>query len=282
MPGHASVLVPLDGSKDAENALPVAALLARVYDLPVRLLHVIDNADEVLTPQVLDRAQEVFSTYALELAARHGIDTAKAVAEVGYGAPAATVLAAAEGVRFVVIATHGRGGFKATFIGSVADKVVRGAGVPVVTVPGVGSPAAMDQKPILVALDGSPEAEAGLEAARDVAKRAALKLTIVRAISVPPPVGIEFAYYPPDILTTMQAAAKDYLAAVARPGEETRLVNGAAAVAIEQTATDIDAGLIVMTSRGKGLAARLALGSTTDRVLHSVQRPLLIVPVSEE
>ncbi|KAA0233423.1 MAG: universal stress protein [Dehalococcoidia bacterium] len=281
MPGHASVLVPLDGSKNAENALPMAALLARAYDLPVRLLHVIDDTDEVLTPQALDRAQEVFSSYALDLAARHGVDTSKAVAEVGYGSPAATILAAAQGVRFVVIATHGRGGFVATFIGSVADKVVRGADVPVVTVPGVGEPSALDRKPVLVALDGSPEAEAGLRDARELAGRADLKLTLVRAISVPPPVGIEFAYYPPDILTTMQAAAQDYLKSVARPGEETRLVHGGAALAIEQTAAEIDAGLIVMTSRGKGLAARLALGSTTDRVLHSVQRPLLIVPVPE-
>ncbi len=281
MPGHASVLVPLDGSKNAENALPMAALLARAYDLPVRLIHVIDNADEMLTPQALDRAREVFSSYSLDLAARHGIDTSRAVAEVGYGPPAATILAAAEGVRFVVIATHGRGGFVATFIGSVADKVVRGADVPVVTVPGVGEPAAVDSRPILVALDGSPEAEAGLEAARDLAKRAAVKLALVRAISVPPPVGIEFAYYPPDILTTMQAAAQDYLKGIARPGEETHLVHGAAATAIEQIAANINAGLIVMTSRGKGLAARLALGSTTDRVLHSVQRPLLIVPVAE-
>ena len=34
-----------------------------------------------------------------------------------------------------------------------------------------------------------------------------------------------------------------------------------------------------MTSHGKGLATRVALGSTTDRVMHSLHRSLLIVPV---
>jgi nucleotide-binding universal stress UspA family protein len=140
----------------------------------------------------------------------------------------------------------------------------------------------LDKRPILVALDGSPEAERGLEAARDLAKRAGAKIVLVRAFSIPPPVGIEFAYYPPDLLTTMQTAAQEYVAGAAQPGERTVLIQGSPAGAIEQAATDVNAGLVVMTSHGKGLAARLALGSTTDRVLHTVHRPMLIVPITEE
>ncbi len=93
--------------------------------------------------------------------------------------------------------------------------------------------------------------------------------------------GIEFAYYPADLLTTMRAAAQEYLAGIAQAGERTALIQGSPAGAIEQAATDANAGLVVMTSHGKGLAARLALGSTTDRVLHAMHRPLLIVPTSE-
>ena len=56
----------------------------------------------------------------------------------------------------------------------------------------------------------------------------------------------------------------------------------APAAAIEEAANKYDAGLIVLSSSGKGLARRIALGSTTDRVMHSVQRPLLIVPIRDE
>ena len=275
----AAILVPLDGSKNAENAVPMAALLSRLYDLPVRFIHVLDEAELGSARGAIERPREVFTGYAVDLAQRHGIDGARVSAEVGVGSAAATILAAADHVRFLVIATHGRGGFKAMVIGSVADKVVRGARVPVVTVPGVGAPVTLDHKTILVALDGSLEAEQGLAAGRDLAKRAGARIALVRAFSVPPPVGIELAYYPPDLLTTMQSAAQEYLASTAKPGEQTTLMQGVAAPAIEQVATDLDVGLIVMTSHGRGLAARLALGSTTDRVLHAVHRPLLIVPI---
>jgi nucleotide-binding universal stress UspA family protein len=37
-----------------------------------------------------------------------------------------------------------------------------------------------------------------------------------------------------------------------------------------------------MTSSGKGLAERITLGSTTGRVMHTLHRPLLIVPTGEK
>jgi len=98
---------------------------------------------------------------------------------------------------------------------------------------------------------------------------------------VPPPVGAEFAYYPPDVLESVQQGAEEYLAQSAQPGERTVLAQGQAAQVIEESAEQLGAGLIVMTSRGKGLAARITLGSTTDRVMHAVERPLLVIPVPD-
>jgi len=45
-----------------------------------------------------------------------------------------------------------------------------------------------------------------------------------------------------------------------------------------EASEEIDAALIVLTSSGKGLGKRLALGSTTDRVVHGAKRPVLVVP----
>ena len=55
-------------------------------------------------------------------------------------------------------------------------------------------------------------------------------------------------------------------------------MQGDAATAGRDAAEQHNAGLIVLTSTGKGLAKRVALGSTTDRVVHSTKRSVLVVP----
>jgi len=276
------ILVPLDGSKIAENAIPVAARLSRALSRPVRYLHVLEQSDSVIAPQDADDARAAFKPYALHLGEKSGLDAASQSAEIGWGPPAPTILAAAEDASLIVIASHGRGGFRSMLIGSVADKVVRGATTPVLVVPGIEGPAAIDSSPVVVAVDGSAEAEYGLTAARDISHRLGTELVLVRAYSIPPPVGAEFAYYPPDVLESVEKGAEEYLAEHAQPGERTVLAQGQAAQVIEETAEKLNAGLIVMTTRGKGLAARIALGSTTDRVMHAVERPLLLIPIPGE
>ncbi|MBA4179877.1 MAG: hypothetical protein C0506_04740 [Anaerolinea sp.] len=272
-----TILVSLDGSHLAERALPLAAWLAGATGGRVRLVHVIDDERLRDQPAELKTASERFAAYAGGLAKTNGLFDA--TTEVLAGDPASRLLEAAAECGFVVMATHGRGGFRAAIIGSVADKVVRGTPVPILVVPGTGRtevPSA--DKPFVVGLDGSPEAERGLALARELAARTGAKVTLVRAFHIPPPAGVEFSYYPPDVLTSLQEAAEEYIRSVAKPGEGERLVQGDAATAILETAKEVDAGLVVLTSGGKGLAKRLAFGSVTDRVLHALERPLLVVP----
>lgn len=272
-----AIVVPLDGSALAEAALPVAAWLSTATGAAVRFVHVIDDERLADTPQELTLAKDRFGTYSRGLADRAGI--AKSTSEVLVGDAADELLGAAEGARFVVIASHGRGGFRATLIGSVADKVVRGSTVPVFLVPGVesaGAPA--KEKPFVVGLDGSPQAERGLALARELAAATGARLALVRAFTLPPPVGIEFSAYSPDLITSLQDAATDYMRGIAKPGESERVVQGDAATAVVETVKELDAGLVVLTSAGKGLAKRLAFGSVTDRVMHAIDRTLLVIP----
>ena len=51
-----------------------------------------------------------------------------------------------------------------------------------------------------------------------------LKLVLIRSFTMPPPVGIEFAAYPADLFNTLEQAAKEYLAATAKSGEQTVLM----------------------------------------------------------
>ena len=272
-----TILVSLDGSHLAEGALSMAAWWQKAMVGGVRLVHVVDDDSNAEKADELRLAKQRFAGYAEGVAKSSGL--ANVTTDVLVGDPASQLLRAATEARFMVMATHGRGGMKAMVIGSVADKVVRGATVPLFMIPGAepfSAPAA--GKPFVVGLDGSPAAEQGLALAREVAAKTGATLLLVRAFHIPPPAGVEFSYYPPDVLTSLQEAAEEYIRSVAKPGEGERLVQGDAATAILEAAKQQDASMIVLTSGGKGLAKRLAFGSVTDRVLHATDRPLLVVP----
>jgi len=268
------ILIPLDGSKIAEYALPVAKRYTNITGAPLKFIHVLDSD----TPsEERAKAAATFQAYADRLAEEHGLGKVECL--VLAGSPADEVLSASVGASAIVLGSRGKGGFRAMVIGSVADKIVRGSAIPVLVEPGVDNPRVPGgNKPIIVGLDGSDEAELGLETARMLAKQENLPVVIVRTYSMPPAVGVEFATYPADVATMMEDAAKSYLASVAKPGEKTLLRMGDATTAILEAAEEEDANLIVLTSSGKGLAKRIALGSTTDRVIHGTDRPVMVVP----
>lgn len=277
-PATRPIIVPLDGSKNAENAIPYAAAIAKATGAPVHFVHVLDE-DAARAAGDMEKARDQFATYADGLASE-GLGGAPHTTVTLRGAAAKTILEYAADARMVVIASHGLGGLKATFVGSVTDKVVRGTSVPVLMVPGIGDAPAPGKGTILIAVDGSEEAEQGLGVGREFAGWLAAPVALVRSYTVPAAVGVEFAYYPPDLLTQFEEAAKEYLATTATSEEKTFLVNGPAAQSIEQAAEELDAQAVVVSSHGKGVAARIALGSTTDRLMHSLKRPLLIVPIA--
>jgi nucleotide-binding universal stress UspA family protein len=272
------VVVPLDGSVDAENAIGAAKNLAACFGAPLVFVHVVDP-DDVPTGTDFAQAREVFATHIAELAARDGI--ANAEAHTAEGKPAATILryAREHQASAIVIASHGRGGFQAAFVGSVADKVARGAECPVLIVPAVKETSI--HSPVLIAVDGSPGAEAALATGRALARHLGAEVAIVSAYRMPPPVGVEFSYYSPTMVDSFREATEKYLQDICQGDEKGYAAQGSPAMVIVETANQLDAGLVVMASTGKGLAERLAFGSTTERVMHGLHRPLFIVRAAE-
>jgi nucleotide-binding universal stress UspA family protein len=272
------VIVPLDGSHNAENALPAAKTIGAYYGAPLIFVHVVDP-DDVPSGTDFAQAREVFGKYADELASREGI--AGASTHTAGGKPAATILryAREHQASAIVIASHGRGGFQATFVGSVADRVARGAECPVLMVPATRESAV--HGPVLIAVDGSPNAETALAAGRSMAKHLGAQVALVSAYRMPPPVGVEFSYYSPSMVDSFREATEKYLQDTCQGDEKGYAAQGPPAMVIVETANTLDAGLVVVASSGKGLAERLTLGSTTGRVMHTLNRPLLIVPVGD-
>jgi nucleotide-binding universal stress UspA family protein len=142
------LIVPLDGSELAAQALPFVAVLAASLQIPVLLVKVTNLVQEVAGAMVFDVAfsQEVYDevlesarTKAHEELAGAANDLRSAGISVseqvldGHVAEAIADLADAEDV--IVMTSHGRGGLRRWVIGSVAEKLVRQGPVPVIIVP---------------------------------------------------------------------------------------------------------------------------------------------------
>lgn len=140
------ILVPTDGSATAQRAVDHALSVAERFDAEVRAIFIVDEGlfetplagrgldQEELLSDVEERGR-AFVEQVAEAAASRGID-AKGILrrdkEIARG-----ILGNARDadVDLIVMGTHGRSGLQRFLLGSVAERVLRGADMPVVLVP---------------------------------------------------------------------------------------------------------------------------------------------------
>jgi len=133
------ILLPVDGSPAAEQAMPHVFDLAERFDATVHVLFVVNTTRDsagVVGGTVLDTLEREGRRVVDEVKARgerRGIETHGVVRR---GAPHEAILdyATEHGVEVIVMATHGRTGVERVLLGSVTERVVRAAPVPVLTV----------------------------------------------------------------------------------------------------------------------------------------------------
>jgi nucleotide-binding universal stress UspA family protein len=136
-----TILVPVDFSAASLPAYEFALDLAEQCNARVHLLHVIENStspDFEKFPLVRD-AQELIAKIKKELVAfaqKGGHPVVPVYPKVRIGTPWYEIVEAArdEGIDLIVMPTHGYTGFKHLVLGSVAERVVRLARCPVLTV----------------------------------------------------------------------------------------------------------------------------------------------------
>lgn len=143
------LLIPLDGSEHAEQALPAALELASRFNSEITLLRVVIAVDVVLSRQRgYAAAFREFTALAQELreaAERYLQNVGASIQKEGMAAGiqvvesehvAETILKVSEkvGADTIVIGSHGHGGVRQWVLGSVADRVLHRSALPVVLI----------------------------------------------------------------------------------------------------------------------------------------------------
>lgn len=295
-----SILVPLDGSRFAEAALPLAVRLTRAAHAQLRLLLAHETADAMVSagggswdlPEQSGNREKA-QTYLAQTAdclPAHGkpIEYELVEGEVGPALAEWIMLTAPD---LVVMATHGRGTIGRFWRGSVADYLVRHVTVPVLLVRpdrqsriGVGT----GFRKILVPLDLSQSSDSILEPVKSLARITQAHLTLAHVVEP----AFDLPIPSPPLVAPMETGATDReceraqrhldrLAAELR-GEgfsvATRVVPGAG-VAGRLLATLRDGGfdLVALTTHGRGGFQRTVLGSVATRLITEATQPVLVL-----
>ncbi|HEX5167247.1 MAG TPA: universal stress protein [Thermomicrobiales bacterium] len=295
-----TIVVPLDGSENAEQALPYARALAQRSEGSLLLVSVVDipvefgawsMASAGMYGIELDKWQQESHTYLQRIAGEQTGLTVTTMVRIG--SAAAEILAATEGAENPVIVTtsHGRTGLSRIFMGSVASKLVRESKCPVLVIrmreqPAAATPA-FDR--VLVPLDGSPFSEEGLERAVDVFG-GGLTLHLLRVVEVPtiPAAGMADGGLALNygLIDEYMDATRDVAAEYLKEMTEKLTAEGHTVTAdvrqgivadeVLKAAAEHQADVIAMATHGRGGLGRIFLGSVAERVLQEAERPLLL------
>ena len=135
------ILVPTDGSPGMQSVVDHALELAAVHDATVHGLYVVDTGSfatlpvemtwDGMTEMLREEGDQAVSEFA-EMAGDEPVETT-----VREGNPSGEIVdyAAEYDCDAIIMGTHGRGGIDRLLLGSVAERVVRAAPIPVITVP---------------------------------------------------------------------------------------------------------------------------------------------------
>src|SRR5579872_6114560 len=168
------ILVPLDGSDRAEQAIPFAARIARASNGTVILMQVapvpVDFRAEVKPPaelypeNIIEEGKSLAFNYLDNVGRMAELVGVETETRVEYGHVAPSILAVIEPleVDLIVMCSHGYTGFKRWALGSIAHKIVAHSPIPVFVLRDGGPALTTKAVSALVALDGSPLAESVL------------------------------------------------------------------------------------------------------------------------
>lgn len=296
----ARILVAVDFGGSARRALTAAATLARTHGAALDVLHVYEPpyyAPEALVTlpgqgpmplgdYVKTTAEAQMSDFTAPLkadSALHGRMHAHVVPRLPF--QEIPRHARSTGADLIVLGTHGRRGFAHVLLGSVAERVVRDAPCPLMIVREAGSaeplPKRLDR--VLVPVDFGPDSGVAVKTALDFVGGRVEALNLVNVVAVPAYTGdvmvprgsgLKLAQVlHDDALTELRGFAEAH----GVQGAALHVLQGSASEGLVRLATEDDAQLVVMGTRGRHGLAHYFVGSVAERVLRYSPCPVVVV-----
>ncbi|MFC2034298.1 universal stress protein [Chloroflexota bacterium] len=291
------ILVPLDGSSAAQLILPYIGEIASKFDAEVTLVSVsrVGAVDmDHLYRSYLEPITELVQSQLKEYGAK---DTSKVHSDVLLGKPAEEILRYADesDSELIAMASRGSSGRGPWLLGNIAAKVLRATKRPVLLIRRLADREALKQKRlirrILVPLDGSKTGEAAIPYTLALSKALGAEVVLLHVIE---PVitaleahEVSMPYPLPIIDDSQKASANNYLDSISKQLDKdvakvsTAIASGAAAEQIIDYTETNDIDVIAMSTHGRSGIGRWVFGSITDKVLHSGDSTLLVVPATK-
>lgn len=291
-----TILVPLDGSAQGEQALPLAVSIARAAKAELKLVHVIPPGNDSAHP-VPPTSQHYLDLVTWRLKQMDGLTVVTCALLHGPVAETLAECAAGMAADLIVMTTHGRGPISRFWLGSVADRLMRRSTVPLLLLrPAEGqnpSEAALGHgfRRVLIALDGTSASEAAVAPAIALGNLFGATYALLRVVE-PMPIVVGDGMtampsaYDAQLFEEVVKQADANLAEVAGRMREGglmvathKVIGDSPARAILEAAKAAD--LTVLATHGRGGAARFFLGSVADKVIRGSESPVLLVRYKE-
>lgn len=292
---YRKILVPLDGSPFAERVLNHLVLFGKPEEMNLIVLSVFEawryslSPGHPADPETLARIRAVAEGYLARQAeglrsAGYTVDTRLLEGDATQGILAMTRSAP---VDLIAMTTHGRSGFVRFALGSIAERVVQGADLPVLLVKESTNTATAPAQRLLVPLDGSQLAEQALKPAAALAKSNGASIFLFQAIQ-PPEQALQHVLFQnsasaDSALALWRTNALEYLRQIANALQTDgitchyQVALGAPDQAICEYAVRENADMILMTTHGLSGLRRWVYGSVTNKVLRNTCGPVMVI-----
>lgn len=287
-----SIVVPVDFSSPSRAAVARAAMLGKSTGASIHILHAtrfpmpVMSAEFAIPGPAYDSIREAGQREVDRVAANLETQGLRVTREVDDSDAVDAIQRAIEqhDADLVVMGTHGQSGFQHFVLGSVAERTIRSATVPVMAVKEDEDLASNPFRRILFATDFSDSAHAAETFAVEFARMLDARIDVIHAFTIPSQYFAPYGITPPDeLVSQLRGAAESMLQksvdGIAKEGipVESHFSVSLPSEAIPETASKLESDLIVMGTRGNTGLRHVFLGSVAERTLRSAPCSVVVV-----
>ena len=287
------ILVPLDGSKLAEQVFPLVVELARAFGSEVVLLGVCEPEEseygQACRLYINNEAEQLRNSM------KDSSANVRAVALTGKAAEQIISYAEKNDVSLIIMLSHGRSGIMPWTLGSVANKVLQRIDIPILLIraktPHLEASTQGLFNRILVPLDGSDAGEAVLPHLKQLTEKLESEVILLQVVASGQHVhtigGLDYVRFTEQQVESTKAEAKEYLEKVSKRLAGTKGIMrsevrvGDAAHEIIKFADEANIGLVTISSHGRSGIRQWISGSVTQKILHAGNTPVLLIKAPE-